>query len=106
MFRSILDILFVQRFQNARHCRAFTLTESFSSDITGQCPAPFLLPFFHPETFFSLLPIYAGAGVGTEFSLSTLEIEQTTTGTETKPTIWIGGDSTVASYYIDVPIKS
>nr|WP_297959880.1 GDSL-type esterase/lipase family protein [uncultured Ruminococcus sp.] len=45
------------------------------------------------------LNIYAGSGVGTEFSLCTLEIEQTSTDTETKPTIWVGGDSTVASYY-------
>ena len=45
------------------------------------------------------LNIYAGSGVGTEFSISTLEIEQTSTGTETKPTIWVSGDSTVASYY-------
>ncbi len=45
------------------------------------------------------LNIYAGSGVGTEFSISALEIEQTSTGTETKPTIWVGGDSTAASYY-------
>ncbi|MBR4966099.1 MAG: GDSL family lipase, partial [Lachnospiraceae bacterium] len=45
------------------------------------------------------LNIYAGSGVGTEFSVSALEIEQTSTGTMTKPTIWVGGDSTVASYY-------
>ena len=45
------------------------------------------------------LNIYAGSGVGTEFSLSALEIEQTSTDTETKPTIWVGGDSTAASYY-------
>ncbi len=45
------------------------------------------------------LNIYAGSGVGTEFSISAIEIEQTSTGTTTKPTIWIGGDSTVASYY-------
>ncbi len=45
------------------------------------------------------LNIYAGSGVGTEFSLSTIEIEQTSTGTTTKPTIWIGGDSTAASRY-------
>jgi len=45
------------------------------------------------------LNIYAGSGVGTEFSISALEIERTSTGTTTKPTIWIGGDSTVASYY-------
>ena len=45
------------------------------------------------------LNIYAGSGVGTEFSISALEIEQTSTDIVTKPTIWIGGDSTVASYY-------
>ena len=45
------------------------------------------------------LNIYAGSGVGTNFSISSLEIEQTSTDTVTKPTIWIGGDSTVASYY-------
>ncbi|MBQ6945703.1 MAG: GDSL family lipase, partial [Ruminococcus sp.] len=45
------------------------------------------------------LNIYAGSGVGTEFSLSTIEIEQISTGTTTKPTIWVGGDSTAASYY-------
>ena len=45
------------------------------------------------------LNIYAGSGVGTEFSISALEIEQTSAGTVTKPTIWIGGDSTAASYY-------
>ena len=45
------------------------------------------------------LNLYAGAGVGTEFSISTLEIEQISAGTETKPTIWVGGDSTAASCY-------
>jgi len=45
------------------------------------------------------LNIYAGSGVGTEFSLCTLEIEQTSTGSETKPTVWIGGDSTSANCY-------
>ena len=45
------------------------------------------------------LNIYAGSGVGTDFSISALEIEQTSAGTTTKPTIWVGGDSTVASYY-------
>lgn len=45
------------------------------------------------------LNLYAGSGVGTEFSISALEIEQTSTGTETKPTIWICGDSTAASRY-------
>ncbi len=43
------------------------------------------------------LNIYAGSGVGTEFSISAMEIEQTSTGTETKATIWVGGDSTAAS---------
>lgn len=51
------------------------------------------------------LNIYAGSGVGTEFSLSTIEIEQISTGTTTKPTIWVGGDSTAASYY-NVPDDS
>ena len=41
------------------------------------------------------LNIHAGSGVGTAFSISALEIEQT----EEKPTIWACGDSTVASYY-------
>ena len=45
------------------------------------------------------LNIYAGSGVGTEFSISALEIEQISTGTTTKPTIWIGGDSIAASFY-------
>ena len=45
------------------------------------------------------LSLYAGSGVGTEFSISTLEIEQTSTGTTTKPTIWVCGDSTAASCY-------
>ena len=45
------------------------------------------------------LNIYASAGVGTEFSISALEIEQISADTETKPTIWIGGDSTAASCY-------
>ena len=45
------------------------------------------------------LNIYAGSGVGTAFSISALEIERTSTGTTTKPTIWACGDSTVASYY-------
>ena len=45
------------------------------------------------------LNIYAGSGVGTNFSISSLEIEQTSSDTLTKPTIWIGGDSTAASYY-------
>ena len=45
------------------------------------------------------LNIYATSGVGDFHSISTIEIEQTSTGTTTKPTIWICGDSTVASYY-------
>ena len=45
------------------------------------------------------LNIYTSSGVGTEFSISTIEIEQTSTGTATKPTIWVGGDSTAASRY-------
>ncbi|MBE6879792.1 MAG: hypothetical protein E7490_03010, partial [Ruminococcaceae bacterium] len=45
------------------------------------------------------LNIYASSGVGTEFSISALEIQLTSTGTTTKPTIWTCGDSTVASYY-------
>ena len=45
------------------------------------------------------LNIYAGSGVGTEFSISALVIQRTSTGTTTKPTIWIGGDSTAANYY-------
>ncbi len=45
------------------------------------------------------LNIYASSGVGTEFSISALEIKLTSTGTTTKPTIWTCGDSTVASYY-------
>lgn len=45
------------------------------------------------------LNIYAGSGVGTDFSISALEIEQTSTDMETKPTIWVGGDSTAASRY-------
>lgn len=45
------------------------------------------------------LSIYAGSGVGTDFSISAIEIEQISTQTITKPTIWIGGDSTAASYY-------
>ena len=45
------------------------------------------------------LNIHAGSGVGGKYSISALEIERTSTGTTTKPTIWIGGDSTVASYY-------
>lgn len=45
------------------------------------------------------LDIYAGSGVGTEFSISSIEIEQISADTVTKPVIWIGGDSTAASYY-------
>ncbi len=45
------------------------------------------------------LNLHAGSGVGTEFSISALEIERTSEGTTTKPTIWIAGDSTTASYY-------
>ncbi|MCR4761110.1 MAG: beta-galactosidase, partial [Oscillospiraceae bacterium] len=45
------------------------------------------------------LNLYAGSGVGTAFSISALEIEQTSAGTVTKPTIWVGGDSTAASCY-------
>lgn len=46
------------------------------------------------------LNIYAATGVpGHDYSISTLEIEQVSTGTVTKPTIWLLGDSTVASYY-------
>lgn len=45
------------------------------------------------------LNIYTSSGIGTEYSLSSIEIEQTSTGTTTKPTIWVGGDSTTASRY-------
>ncbi len=45
------------------------------------------------------LNIYAGSGVGTVFSISALEIEQISSDTVTKPTIWIGGDAAAASYY-------
>lgn len=45
------------------------------------------------------LNIYPSSGVGGVYSLSALEIEQVSTGTETKPTIWIYGDSTVCNYY-------
>ncbi len=45
------------------------------------------------------LNIYTSSGVGTEYSLSSIEIEQTSTGTTTNPTIWVGGDSTTASRY-------
>ena len=45
------------------------------------------------------LNIYTTSGVGAVHSICTLEIEQVSTGTVTKPTIWLCGDSTVASYY-------
>ena len=45
------------------------------------------------------LNIYPTSGTGAAFSLSAIEIEQTSTDTVTKPTIWTCGDSTVASYY-------
>ena len=45
------------------------------------------------------LNIYAGSGVGTAFSISAIEIAQTSSGTTTKPTVWVGGDSTAASCY-------
>ena len=45
------------------------------------------------------LSLYAGSGVGTEFSISALEIEQVSAGTETKPTVWVCGDSTAAARY-------
>jgi|GEM_PF-712459 len=45
------------------------------------------------------LNIYATSGVGSEFSISTIEIEQLSSETTTKPTIWLAGDSTVATYY-------
>ena len=51
------------------------------------------------------LNIYAGSGVGTEFSISALEIERTSTGTTTKPTIWVSGDETAASFY-NVPVDA
>ena len=51
------------------------------------------------------LDIYASSGVGSTHSISTIEIEQTSTKTTTKPTIWILGDSTVANYY-NVPADS
>ncbi len=37
--------------------------------------------------------------VGTAFTLSALEIEKVSRHPEMDPTIWVGGDSTVASYY-------
>ncbi len=45
------------------------------------------------------LNIYATSGVGSEFSLCSIDIEQVSSGTTTKPTIWLAGDSTVATYY-------
>ncbi|MBR5179566.1 MAG: beta-galactosidase [Lachnospiraceae bacterium] len=45
------------------------------------------------------LNIYTTSGVEDHHSISTIEIEQTAEGTVGKPTIWLGGDSTVASYY-------
>ncbi|QBE67032.1 esterase [Pseudoduganella lutea] len=36
---------------------------------------------------------------GTAFTLSALEIKRVSPKPETSPTIWVGGDSTVASYY-------
>ena len=45
------------------------------------------------------LNIHAGAGLGSEYSLCTIEIEQISTGTTTKPTIWIVGDITAKSFY-------
>lgn len=41
--------------------------------------------------------------VGTAFTLSALEIEKVSRHPEMDPTIWVGGDSTVASYY---PLES
>ncbi len=51
------------------------------------------------------LNIYASHGVGNEFSISAIEIEQVSEGTATKPTIWLCGDSTVKTYY-NVPEDS
>ncbi len=46
------------------------------------------------------LNLYATAGIsGTPFSISAVEIEQISAETQTKPTIWVCGDSTAASYY-------
>ncbi len=45
------------------------------------------------------LNIYATRGVGDVFAISSIVIEQETTGTTTKPTIWVCGDVTVASKY-------
>lgn len=45
------------------------------------------------------LNIYPSSGVGGIYSLSALVIESVADGTQTKPTIWIYGDSTVSNYY-------
>ncbi|MCR5805351.1 MAG: DUF4214 domain-containing protein [Clostridia bacterium] len=45
------------------------------------------------------LNIYVTSGVGDIHSISTIEIEQTSTDTVTKPTIWICGDENAASFY-------
>ncbi len=45
------------------------------------------------------LKIHASRGMGSTSSISAIEIEQISTDTLTKPTIWLCGDSTVASYY-------
>ncbi|MBR2955493.1 MAG: RICIN domain-containing protein [Ruminococcus sp.] len=46
------------------------------------------------------LEVQAGAGKsGTAFSISAIEVTQINTTGDTPPTIWICGDSTVASYY-------
>ena len=46
------------------------------------------------------LEVQAGAGKsGTAFSISAIEVTQINTTGDTDPTIWICGDSTVASYY-------
>ena len=46
------------------------------------------------------LSVQAVAGMAnTEFSISALQITQLNTTGETRPTIWICGDSTVANYY-------
>ena len=45
------------------------------------------------------LNIYPSSGVGGIYSLSALVIEKVAEGTQTKPTIWIYGDSTVCNYY-------
>lgn len=45
------------------------------------------------------LNIYTSSGVGDVYSFSALEIEQVSSDTKTKPTIWLYGDSTVCNYY-------